>query len=238
MAMTGIFITGTDTDVGKTHVTCHLALELQSLGYTVGIYKPVCSGAQRDAENELYWNDLERIAGVLPPETPPEWICPQRFCAPLAPPEAAKREGRSVNSALLRQGISPWKDQVDILLVEGVGGWLSPIATKETGADLAIDLGFPVLIVAANKLGMINHTLLTIESVKNSQLSLHAIVVNSTESQHDESASSNVALLSEMTTNSVFGPLPWISPSEQSRPTEYTNLFRNVISKMQITRCT
>ncbi|WP_437192131.1 dethiobiotin synthase [Planctomicrobium sp. SH527] len=237
MAMTGIFITGTDTDVGKTHVTCHLAVELQSLGYTVGIYKPVCSGARRDAENELYWDDLERIAGVLPPGTAQEWICPQRFCAPLAPPEAAKLEGRTVNSDLLRRGIQSWNNHVDVLLVEGVGGWLSPIAKKETGANLAIDLGFPVLIVAANKLGMVNHTLLTIESVENSQLSVSGIIVNSTESQHDESATSNAALLSEMTRNSVFGPLPWISQHEQSRPTEYTNLFRDVISKMQLTRC-
>ncbi|HWL07135.1 MAG TPA: dethiobiotin synthase, partial [Planctomicrobium sp.] len=163
MLTRGIFITGTDTGVGKTYVTCQLSTVFQGMGHSVGLYKPVCSGgiSERDpapgGRENWIWEDIEKLAATLPLSTDREMICPQRFIAPLAPPVAASLEGTSVNSMQLRTGINAWLGQVEFLLVEGVGGWRSPIATGETVAELARDLNFPVLLVAANRLGMINH---------------------------------------------------------------------------------
>lgn len=232
MVTHGFFITGTDTGVGKTHVTCHLAKTLIAQGRSVGLYKPVCSGAVNRGHGFWIWEDLERLAETLSPTLPRDWICPQKFRAPLAPPAAAEREGSSVHSGLLRSGLSCWLGQVEVLLVEGVGGWLSPIATGETVADLARDLNFPVLIVAANRLGMINHTLLTLESVKNLQLPVRGIVVNSIQEQDDESCLENVGLLRQMTDVPIWGPLPWCGDRGALPPAGFLPVIHECAGKL------
>ncbi len=211
MVTKGVFITGTDTGVGKTEVTCQLAAELQSRGRSVGLYKPACSGAIRHPDGHLIWEDVERLAAAIPAGIPREWICPQRFMAPVAPPVAARQEGTSVDGALLRSGVHVWTGQVDFVLVEGAGGWKSPLTMQETVADVARDLNFPVLIVAANRLGMLNQTILTVESVKNCSLPLLGIVVNSTSEGDDESCDSNSEILRQLVDVPVWGPLPWLS---------------------------
>lgn len=210
--MQGIFITGIDTGVGKTHVTCLLARYLRRNGWSVGLYKPACSGAD---QAQLTWPDLEQLSRALDGQYPREWICPQAFLAPLAPPEAAAQEGRTVDAGLLRTGIDVWRGQVDILLVEGVGGWMCPLTETETIADLARDLGFPVLVVAANRLGMISHTLLTLQSITFSELRICGAVVNPVSAGDDGTNQSNPRVLRKLTDIPIFGPLSW-----KQRPTE------------------
>src|SRR6266478_4451516 len=100
----GLFITGTDTGVGKTHVATGVIAALRSRGIRVGAYKPAVSGSVPGPDGPV-WNDLERLRAALGSDFPAEKICPQRFHAPLAPPVAARQEGREIDASLLRTGI-------------------------------------------------------------------------------------------------------------------------------------
>lgn len=172
-----VFVTGTDTGVGKTWVACWLAKKLIKAGLRVGAYKPVCSGATMTPAGPV-WDDIERLYAALDRAFPREWICPQKFAAPLAPPHAARLERRFVDQALLTQGAELWEGHVDVLLVEGAGGWLSPIADGMTNADVALALGARVVIVAANRLGVINQVRLTVESVRRMTPKIAGVVLN------------------------------------------------------------
>lgn len=174
----GLFITGTDTGVGKTWVTAAIARNLTDQGVRTGVYKPVCSGAVYSADGRLVYEDVERLAAATDEEFPRERIGPQTFVAPLAPPVAAARESSRVDSELLRSGADWWRGRVELLLVEGAGGLLSPITSTETVADLAAELGLPLVIVAAMRLGAVNHTLLTVEVARQRGLPIAGIVLN------------------------------------------------------------
>jgi dethiobiotin synthetase len=191
--MHGLFITGTDTDVGKTYITASLVRALRGDGVRVGAYKPACSGVGTVTSDGPSWADIEALSTALDGEFDRERICPQRFNAPLAPPIAAIKEGRSVDSALLRNGAAWWDAQVDYLLVEGVGGLLCPLTETETVADLAVDLGFSLLIVAYAGLGTIGHTLLTIEAARSRSLDIAGIVLNHVDTETDDAVAASNA---------------------------------------------
>ena len=155
---TGLFITGTDTEVGKTYVAALIAKSLVAAGHRVGVYKPVASdcvydGSQLVAEDAIVLWD----AAGRPLTT--DAVCPQRFRAPIAPHLSAKSEGKHIDPNLLREGISAWTDHCDIVIVEGSGGLMSPITDDEFVADLAFDFGYPLVLVTANVLGAINQTM-------------------------------------------------------------------------------
>src|SRR5262245_41846826 len=113
----GLFITGTDTDVGKTYVAAMIARSLVAAGYNVGVYKPVASGCQGDGEPldsedaAILWR-AANSAGEL------ARVCPQRFAAPLAPHLAARAQGQELDSSLLRDGVEYWRERSDVVLVE------------------------------------------------------------------------------------------------------------------------
>jgi len=157
----GLFITGTDTAVGKTYVTALVAHWLVEAGHRVGVYKPVASGCTA-GEFGLICDDAQTIwrAAGSPGEL--ARVCPQMFAAPLAPHLAAAREGKQIDARLLRDGLSYWLDRSDIVLVEGAGGLMSPVGEDEYVADLALDFGFPLVVVAPNVLGAINQVLQTL----------------------------------------------------------------------------
>jgi dethiobiotin synthetase len=161
----GLFITGTDTDVGKTYVGALIARSLHVAGHRVGAYKPAASGCRREG-GELISDDALALWQAAGRPGTLERVCPQRFAAPLAPHLAARAERREIDRELLREGLNYWRDRSDILLVEGAGGLLAPLDDEECFADLAWDFGFPLVIVAKNALGVINHTLLTLQAAK------------------------------------------------------------------------
>jgi dethiobiotin synthetase len=157
----GLFITGTDTGIGKTYVAALIARSLTAAGHCVGVYKPAASGCTWQG-GALVSNDalaLWQAAGR--PGTLAE-VCPQCFAAPLAPHLAAAAEGKQLDAARLRAGLDIWLERSDVVLVEGAGGLLSPLGEEQFVADLADDLGFPLIIVARNALGTINHVLQTL----------------------------------------------------------------------------
>lgn len=174
----GLFVTGTDTGVGKTYLAALIARQLRSEGVSVGVYKPACSGSRVLPDGRQAWDDVEAHFEALGGLHPRERICPQCFRAPLAPPAAARAEGRTVDAPLLRTGADWWRGRVDALLVEGAGGLLSPLSDADAVADVACDLGFPLLIVARLGLGTINHTLLTLEAAERRGLMVAGVVLN------------------------------------------------------------
>lgn len=189
----GLLITGTDTGVGKTVFTSALARGLRSRGVRVAPYKPVCSGAKRRADGTLSWSDVDLLAAAADHAWPVERICPQFFQADLSPPAAAHLEGRHVDEELLRGGYEWLQERADLVLVEGAGGFYSPISSNWLNADLAVEWGLPIIVVAANRLGTINQTLLTIEAIRNKKLNLVGVVLNQLTPVPDASAASNAA---------------------------------------------
>ena len=189
----GLFITGTGTGVGKTYVAALVARALRSAGKRVGVYKPVASGCEiRDgqlvsADAVALWEAAGRPGALLD-------VCPQCFAAPLAPHLAARAEGRRVDAELLRTGLGFWRDQCDVVLVEGAGGLMSPLGDELYNAELVEEFDFPLVVVAANVLGTINATLQTLitADVFRDGLAVAGVVLNSpTEPASDPSTDSN-----------------------------------------------
>lgn len=190
--VSSLLITGTDTGVGKTWISCLLIQHLAASGLQVGAYKPVCSGAVRDPGGIWRWNDVDLLLQACrdyrlshPSESPGhqaeitlDMVCPQRFIAPVAPTVAARMEQMTVDAAMLKDGLLVWQNLADFIVVEGAGGLLCPLSDHQTVADLAEDLSCPLVIVAANRLGVINHTLLTVGIARSRKLPIKAIILN------------------------------------------------------------
>jgi len=173
LGSSGLFVIGTDTEVGKTYVACQLAKSLVRGGTRVGVYKPVASGGEPGEPS-----DAELLRAAAGQNCELTHVCPQQFSAPLAPPIAAAMEGREVDEAWLVTGADWWLGRCDLLIVEGAGGALSPISASLTVLDLAGQFGYPLLLVVANRLGAVNHTLLTLEAAEKRNLRVEAIVLN------------------------------------------------------------
>lgn len=212
--MRGLFVTGTDTGVGKTFLVGRIAQSLHGEGVRFGIYKPACSGAAggpMEAIDNPHYDDVEAHFASLRGEFPRERICPQCFVAPLAPSVAARREGKRVDSKLLRSGVDWWRGRVDALIVEGAGGFLSPLSDDDLVADVARDLGFPVVVVGRLGLGTINHTLLTIEAIRRRGLPIAGIVLNqATPGTPGPAEESNPAELERLTDVPLLGILSFV----------------------------
>lgn len=157
----GLFVTGTDTEVGKTYVASMIVKDLVAAGHRVGVYKPAASDCVFDGR-QLISEDAVALWEAAGRPLNLDAVCPQRFQAPLAPHLAARLEGRELDTQLMRDGVSRWVGECDILVVEGAGGLMSPISDDEYFADLAYDLEYPVLVVSPNFIGVINQTLQTL----------------------------------------------------------------------------
>jgi dethiobiotin synthetase len=177
----GLFVTATDTGVGKTYVTALIGRALRDAGRNVGAYKPACSGAEFRADGTVSWGDVEMLTAAIGGAFDSKRVCPLRFRAPLAPNVAARREGSRIDFAELCEGARWWQGRVEILLVEGVGGLLCPLTDRETIVDLAVTLNYPLLIVARLGLGTINHTLLTVEAARSRGLTVSGVLLNEPE---------------------------------------------------------
>jgi dethiobiotin synthetase len=177
----GLFITGTDTEIGKTYVAALIARWLVAAGHRVGVYKPAASGCSRQGDELVSDDALALWQAASSPGTLAE-VCPQVFAAPLAPHLAAAAEGRRLDEALLRRGLDVWLERSEIVLIEGAGGLMSPLGDDEYVADLAEDFGFPLLVVARNGLGVINHVLQTLITAATFRrgLDVAGIVLNQT----------------------------------------------------------
>jgi dethiobiotin synthetase len=212
----GIFITGTDTSVGKTFFACGLAALLRECGYKVGVMKPAETGCEQD-EDKLLPQDALTLKKASGCELPLETICPYQFREPLAPSVAAEREGVIIDIDRLMNGYNEISEAHGITIVEGAGGLMVPLLPSYTYADFARVLKLPLIVVAANKLGMINHLLLTLEHASCKGLSVLGYVLNQIESQLSLAAETNRDALVSLTGVPCMGELPYVEDSQRRK---------------------
>lgn len=174
----GVFITGTDTGVGKTRVGMALAHLLTGRGLRVRVRKPVESGCLVGPGGELHPQDAMALSQAAGQTESLDRVCPYRLMAALSPERAAALEGTALTLGDLYTACRTDVGDDDFLLVEGAGGFYAPIAHGALNADLAGGLGLPVLVVAADRLGTLNHTLLTIEAIRMRGLALAGVVLS------------------------------------------------------------
>jgi dethiobiotin synthetase len=299
MRSRGLFITGTDTGVGKTYVAALVAMSLVRQGYRVGVYKPAASGCSmadgerrgvsptceagegkrqkakgKSEEEERQRSEVRGQNSAEDPGSSPltthhslpnpqsairnsqslvpnpqsairnpqssseirnpkseilsddalalwnaagrpgelEAVCPQRFRAPLAPHLAARAEGRRVDAALLRSGVEYWRERSEVMIVEGAGGLLSPISDVDFVADLALDLGYPLVIVVPNRIGAINQALQTLvvaETFRDGLPVAGLVLGDVNDDPSDPSRESNYDELSRLAVAPVLAHLPF-----------------------------
>src|SRR5437868_5572423 len=158
----GLFITGTDTEVGKTVIAGAIADWFRRRQFRVGVCKPVATGCVRRREG-LVSEDAEFLAHAADARFPLDVICPQRYVEPLAPAVAAERAKRPVDWESVQRSLTIMSRDADVMIVEGIGGVRVPIDAKTTVLEMARWLGLPSVVVARPGLGTINHTILTVE---------------------------------------------------------------------------
>jgi dethiobiotin synthetase len=173
----GIFITGTDTGVGKTWVAVRIGRELRKRGVGVGVMKPAETGC-RSRNGKLYPADTMRLVKAAGIQDRLEDVNPYRFSKPLAPSVAAQFEGKRIRPEKLISAFHRLSEKYEFMIVEGAGGIMVPLCEQYLYIDLVGDLGLPVVIVARPGLGTINHALLTIEALKHRKLDIMGIIIN------------------------------------------------------------
>ena len=192
----GVFVTGTDTGVGKTAVACALVRALESDGLRCAVFKPVESGCDtRDGVPTPA--DATRLARACRRQPPLDAVCRYRFADAVSPARAAQLAGVKLHVGDLVAACR--NDGANVTVVEGAGGLLSPIASDGVNADLAVALGFAVIVVAADKLGCINHVLLTLEAAAARGLALIAVALNRDVTAVRDAALDNAGELSTLT---------------------------------------
>lgn len=204
LLMKGLFITGTDTDVGKTYISCLIASELNKLGINVVPRKPVESGCIQDGD-KLIPSDANALKKAANYSGSLNLVCPFRFEQAISPHRAARLSGTPLKLNQLTNACLQETDPVnDYLLVEGAGGFYSPLSEDGFNADLAQSLDLPVLLVAEDKLGCINQVLLSAEAIYSRGLYLKAIILNHIASAEEDTLINNLEDLTKMVTCPVF----------------------------------
>ncbi|MDR3427383.1 dethiobiotin synthase [Silvimonas sp.] len=218
MAAQGYFITGTDTEVGKTVATCQLLRAFNAAGkQTIGM-KPVASGCElrSDADGQSFmWNaDVAAHAAASSVQADGQLVNPYRFMPPIAPHLAAREAGIDVSLPHLLQCSAALQQQADVVLVEGAGGWYAPLNESAMMADLAKALGFPVILVVGMRLGCINHALLSVQAIEASGLQFAGWIANRVDpamSRYED----NLQTLQKALRSPLLGQIEYAAAAEQ-----------------------
>lgn len=179
--MKGWFVTGTDTEIGKTCVSAGLAHLLAQQGWRVAAVKPLAAGQAQDAEGRWFNEDVRLLHAAQSAGLSEAEVGPLQFRAACAPHIAARMEGRPIEREWLLSQVRATAARADLTVVEGVGGFHVPLCDGWDTADLAHDLGLPVVLVVGLRLGCINHAALTAEAVRARGLTLAGWVANTLE---------------------------------------------------------
>jgi dethiobiotin synthetase len=205
----GVFVTGTDTGVGKTLFACALIRGLRARGIDAGGMKPVETGVQDGEPSDAL--ALRRAAGATDLL---EDVCPQQFALPAAPTAAAAEEQRSVDLDAIRRAHETLSKRHAFLVIEGAGGLLVPAAGGTTMADLACAFSVPLLVVARASLGTINHTRLTLEAARARNLEVAGVVISHANGHLPRAEAANLALLREELDRLLLGEIPPLGRGE------------------------
>ena len=218
--MRGVFVTGTDTGVGKSVVAAAICAALTARGERVAAFKPVVTGLDEEPEpsplGDRWPPDHELLAGAASAGQSPEDVAPHRFGPPVSPHYAAELAGMRLEPADLADAARSAGEGADALVCEGIGGLLVPFTTGYLVRDLAIDLGLPAVVVARPGVGTINHTLLALESAATGGMRVAGVVMTpwpEDPSGIEESNRETIERLGDV----IVAALPAIAPSDLAR---------------------
>ena len=219
-----LFVTGTDTDIGKTFVTAGIAAVMQSLGYKAGVFKPFQSGAQE--KNGFFISpDLAYVKTI---DFYVETRCSYLLKTPTAPLIAAELEKEQMEFSVVQNDFNALKRKCEVVLVEGAGGLMVPALEGWTMADVIKALELPALIVARPDLGTINHTLLTINQAKCQGINVSGVIINRyPEGTSDAAIKTAPRLIEEYSDAKILGVIPDLPDFENTKPGEIIDIFIN-----------
>ena len=223
----GIFITATDTGVGKTLVTSALVRCLTQRGIDVGVMKPIETGVLRSAKTQSDGARLRRAAGSHDRMAE---VCPYVFRLPVAPLSAARAEGTTVRMATIMQAFHALRQKHALVAVEGVGGVYVPLTSSLNIVDLIYRMKLSAIVVGQSGLGGVNHALLTLDALHRRNIPIVALVVNQCRPVLTKTArlqeQSTVRLLRQLAGVPVIGPLPYRSTLERNFHSEVARLAK------------
>jgi len=206
-----VFITGTDTGVGKTTITGALLLALQRHRQSIGVLKPIETGVNSKFRHH---SDTERLRCLL--ALPPSFdsVCLYAFSQPLAPLAAARKTGITIDPSRIHSHVATFRQEYSHLLIEGAGGIFTPLVPQFTMRNLIMLLNIPCLIIGHSDLGGFNHCLLTMEALRQVEIKIQGIVLNEYSSQNtdaiiQEQQTSTIELIREWSSVPVYGPIEY-----------------------------
>jgi dethiobiotin synthetase len=205
----GLFITGTDTGVGKTYVSTGIARALTCRGVDVGVMKPAETGCRMRA-GRLMPRDALRLIKSANVKDPLSLVNPYKFRRPLAPAVAAEIEKKTIDPSKIINAFQLLSARHDFMIVEGAGGIMVPLSGTYTYLDLVKKLGLPVLIVARPGLGTINHTMLTIAALRGRKIEIAGIVINyCLDHEPGTAEKTSPAVIEKMSNVRIMGTIPY-----------------------------
>jgi dethiobiotin synthetase len=199
----GFFVTGTDTGIGKTTVSCALLHAFAAQDKKVVGMKPIAAGSENGQ-----WPDVELLFAASNVNVARQQINPYAFDLPIAPHIAAQQVDMEIDFSVIHRAYQELSAAADIVIVEGAGGFLVPVNRHQTGADLAQTLNLPVILVVGIRLGCLNHALLTAQAIKAAGLPLAGWVANCIDPQMLVLAE-NIATLEQRLDGPLLGVVPF-----------------------------
>ncbi len=221
--MTAYFITATDTDAGKTFVSSGMLQSWSDQGFKTLGFKPVASGC-RVTPQGLRNDDALKLIAAANVSLDYKLISPYSFEPAIAPHIAAQQSGVTIDVQAITDTIVRYRKKASHVLVEGVGGWLVPLNTQQTIADLAYSLGFPVILVVNLRLGCINHALLTAQAIEEKKLTIAGWIANSTE-PNMSCLDENIESLKARFNAPLLGILPYFSKDKIDEGMSFTDFI-------------
>lgn len=216
------FLTGTDTNVGKTIICCAILEAGKNKGYKTAGYKPIASGGKKFSFG-LRSSDAILLKKYSSIDLEYSEVNPINFSQATSPNIASEITGKSIDLKIVTKGLEKLKKKCNFIIIEGIGGWYTPISTKNTIADWVISEKLPVILVVGLKLGCINHTLLTINAIKQSSLSLVGWIANRL-TLNDPYQEYYLSTLKKITNVPIIGSIPYLPNWKSSCIKNFINI--------------
>lgn len=201
----GFFVTGTDTNIGKTLISCSLIHAFAKKGRSVVGMKPIAAGCEGGR-----WVDVDKLRAAATKRFDRAVINSYKLLAPVAPQIAASHEAVSIDIRVIQEAYQTIKKEVDVVIVEGVGGFIVPLSSREDTGDLAVALDLPLIMVVGLRLGCLNHALLTAEAIRARGLHLAGWVANTLDPDMNEIVA-NIEVLKQRLACPLIGVFPYYS---------------------------
>ena len=227
-----IFVTGTDTEIGKTVIAAGLALAFRERGIDVGIMKPAVTGCRTHRGRRIS-EDVDYLVGASGSDDDPALVCPFMLRDPLAPEVAAGLEDVRIDIRKIASAFKKLSDKHEILIVEGAGGLLVPIKRKYFMIDLIAKLACPLIIVARPGLGTINHTLLSCEVARARNLDIAGIIINNYPKRPSLAEKTNPDMIQRYSGTHLLGVAPHV-PGVSVEKRSYKGLLKAVEANVEI----